>query len=228
LNQDPTPRGGIIFMRKNYKFYTAETKPAKFEDLALSVDCTFKDVQASDYVAIQAWGRIGPHKYLLHRVREQMGFAATVVAVRAVKAKFPEAIAVLVEDKANGSAVIETLSSEIAGIVPINPEGGKAARAYAMQPEHEQGCIWLPDPSLDPDIEIFLTESSGFDGLGTKHDDEVDAMTQYVNWCRMRRGMGLFDFMRQQAEAVKAAKGNGYAPAPVPPSGGRAIMEAVR
>lgn len=228
LNQDPSPRGGIIFMRKNYKFYTAETKPVKFEDLSLSVDCTFKDVISSDYVAIQAWGRVGTNKYLLHRVREQMGFAATVVAVRAVKKLFPTAIAVLIEDKANGSAVIETLSAEIAGVVAIQPEGGKAARAYAMQPEHEQGCIWLPDPSLDPEIEVFLTESSGFDGLGTKHDDEVDAMTQYVNWCRMRRGMGLFDWMRQQAADAK--KGNGHdAPLPKQPDrSGSAIMEAVR
>ena len=225
LNQDPSPRGGIIFLRKNYRFYTAETKPERFEDLALSIDCTFKDTVGTDYVAIQAWGRIGPSKYLLHRVRERMGFAATVVAVRAVKALFPTTIAVLIEDKANGPAVIETLGAEIAGVVAINPEGGKTARAYAMQPEHEQGCIWLPDPSVDPEIEVFLTESSGFDGLGLKHDDEVDAMTQYVNWCRMRRGMGLFDYMRQQAEAAK--KGNGKEP---PKSNGNAtaIMEAVQ
>ncbi len=228
LNQDPAPRGGIIFLRKNYKFYTAETKPVKFDDVALSVDCTFKDVVSSDYVAIQAWGRIGPQKYMLHRVREQMGFAATVVAVRAVKAKFPTAIAVLVEDKANGSAVIETLSSEVAGVVAIQPEGGKAARAYAMQPEHEQGCIWLPDPSIDPDIEVFLTESSSFDGLGTKHDDEVDAMTQYVNWCRMRRGMGLFDWMKQQAADAAKVNGKDHVAPPVVDKSGAAIMGAMQ
>jgi predicted phage terminase large subunit-like protein len=225
LNQDPASRGGIIFARKDWKFYL--DAPA-FQEVVISVDCTFKDAATSDYVAIQAWGRKGADKYLLHRVREHLGFAATVIAVRAVKALFPQAIAVLIEDKANGSAVIETLSREIPGVVAIQPEGGKAARAYAMQPEHEAGNLYLPDPKAMPGVEIFLTEVSGFDGLGTKHDDETDAMTQAVNWFRMRRGMGLYDFMRQGAEALAAAKkGNGSA-IPAPDQSGRAIMEAIR
>lgn len=193
LQQNPTPRKGNIFLRSLWKFY--KTLPA-VDDYVISVDCSFKDTKASDYVAIQTWGVKGANKYLIRRVRERMGFAATVLAVRAAKALSPDAIAVLIEDKANGSAVIETIKNEIAGVIAIEPEGGKVARAYAIQPEHEAGNLWLPDPSIDPDIETYLTELSAFPS--GKNDDEVDATTQFVNWWRKRsQGSGIMDYYAQ-------------------------------
>ena len=123
-------------------------------------------------------------------------------------AKFErDCVAVIIEDKANGSAVIETLTGVIPGVIPVNPDGGKAARAYAMQPEHEAGNIWLPDPEVDPSIETFLSASSSFTGADGGDDDEVDAMTQFVNWRRTRdKSNGLSDWMRAQAEAQAAAR----------------------
>lgn len=202
LQQNPEPRGGIIFKRDCWKFWTVLPD---FDEVALSIDCTFKGLQSSDYVAIQAWGRKGANHYLLKRSKAQMGFAATCLAIRSMKELFPEATAVLIEDKANGPAVVETLSSDVGGIIPINPEGGKVTRAYAMQPDQEAGNVFLPDPSIDPDIETFLTEVSSFPGV--PHDDETDAMTQYVNWARVRvKSMGIHDWMRQQAEQATARR----------------------
>lgn len=200
LQQRPDSRGGNIFNRNHWQYY--KVLPT-LEEIVISVDCTFKDLQTSDYVAIQVWGRNGANKYLIYRVRQRMGFAATVQAIRSTKAKFPKAIAVLIEDKANGSAVIETLTKEIAGIIAINPEGGKVARAYAVQPEQESGNIYLPDPSIDGDIETFLAEVSSFP-TPTINDDEVDAFTQVINWMRNRPSSGadsLFAAMKKQYEA---------------------------
>jgi predicted phage terminase large subunit-like protein len=191
--------------RKHYKFWKA--LPGVFDEVVLTVDCTFKDLQTSDYVAIQAWGNVGADKYLLRRVKERLSFKATCEAIKAMAALFPDACAVLIEDKANGSAVIETLTSEVSGVIAVNPDGGKAARAYAMQPEHEAGNIHLPDPSVDPEIEIFLSASSSFTGAEGGDDDEIDAMTQYCNWRRPRdRTMGLQNWMRDQAAAKAAAE----------------------
>lgn len=201
MQQAPESRGGVIFKRSDWKFYRALPE---LDEVAISVDCTFKDLETSDYVAIQAWGRKGANHYLLRRVKEHLNYAATVVAVRAMAAMFPQAIAVLIEDKANGSAVIDSISGEVGGVLAINPEGGKVPRAYSMQPEHEAGNIYLPDPSLAPDIETFLAEASAFPA--GQHDDEVDAMTQYVNWARKRTRMGgLYEWMGQQIEKRKAA-----------------------
>jgi phage terminase large subunit-like protein len=41
--------------------------------------------------------------------------------------KWPGAVAKLIEDKANGSAVIQMLAREIPGLLPVNPQGGKVA-----------------------------------------------------------------------------------------------------
>ncbi len=196
LQQNPASRGGNIFARGNWKFYKALPE---VDEYLISVDCSFKDTKSSDYVAIQTWGIKGANKYLIRRVRERMGFAATVTAVRAAKALTPHTLAVLVEDKANGSAVIETLKNEIPGMVAINPDGGKVARAYAIQPEHEAGNLWLPDPALDPNIEIYLTEVSTFPNV--KHDDETDSTTQAINWLRKRnQSSGLLDFYKEASE----------------------------
>lgn len=203
LQQAPTSRGGAIFMRGDWQFW--KLQPDDLEDIVISVDCTFKDLQTSDYVAIQAWGRKGANKYMLYRRKERLGFGATCKAIETVVALFPKRIAVLVEDKANGSAVIETLTNTVAGLIAINPEGGKVARAYAMQPEQEAGNIYLPDPSVDPDIETFLGEVSSFPAV--LHDDETDAMTQAINWYRTReRSLGMLSFYSQQYDAQQAER----------------------
>lgn len=181
LQQNPSSRGGNIFERGAWKFYKVLPEITQY---VISADCAFKDTKNSDYVAIQTWGIAGANKYLIRRVRARMGFAATLLAIRAAKAACPKAMAVLIEDKANGPAIIETLKSEISGVVPIDPDGGKASRAYAIQPEQQAGNLWLPDPSFDPNIEEYIAELSSFPNA--KHDDEVDATTQFVNWWRNR------------------------------------------
>lgn len=197
LQQRPSSRGGVIFKRDNWKYY--RELPAKLDEIILSVDCAFKDTKTSDFVALQVWGRVGASYYLIKRTKERMGFSATQQAVRSHKQAFPRVNAILIEDKANGPAVIETLKKDIPGIVAIEPEGGKVARAFAVQPTQEAGNIYLPDPSVDPKIETFLTEVSSFPNV--PNDDETDAMTQAINWFKNRvTGTGVLDYYRQQLE----------------------------
>jgi predicted phage terminase large subunit-like protein len=188
LQQSPAPAGGGIFKREHWRFYKA--RPQKFDEVVLSWDMTFKKTTDSDYVAGGAWGRLGADKYLIDRVKERMGFADSVKAVRAMKARWPTAVAVLVEDKANGPAIIETLTKEIPGVIAVNPEGGKEARAYAIQPEHEAGNLYLPDPSIASWVEEYIGEMASFPRGA--NDDEVDQTTQAVNWMRNRGTPGFF------------------------------------
>lgn len=193
LQQNPAPRGGIIFNRAWWNYWGALPE---MDEIALSVDCTFKDAASSDNVAIQAWGCKGANNYLMPgRIKEKLGFNATVQALQLMVAQIGTAypgklVAVLIEDKANGSAVIETLQGKIPGVIAIEPEGGKAARAYAMQPTCEAGNMWLPSPAIDSTIGNFVETSAKFTGLPGGDDDEQDAMTQYVNWRRRRSSQG--------------------------------------
>jgi predicted phage terminase large subunit-like protein len=85
-------------------------------------------------------------------------------------------MAVLIEDKANGSAVIQMLAYEIPGLLPINPQGGKVARAHAVSPLIEAGNVYLPHPDWQPWVRDFIEECAAFPNGA--HDDQVDAMTQ--------------------------------------------------
>ena len=62
-------------------------------------------------------------------------------------------------------------------MIPINPEGGKVARANAVSGAIESGNVYLPRNA--PFTGDFVEECSSFP-LG-KHDDQVDAMTQALN-----------------------------------------------
>ena len=87
---------------------------------------------------------------------------------------YPEATAKLVEDKANGPAIIDTLKREIAGIMPVSPGAdSKEARAASVSPYWEAGQVYVPHPLWHPEIEDWIEEILGFPNM--PHDDNVDS-----------------------------------------------------
>ncbi len=190
--QRPAPRTGGIFNSSWWKFYQLSDLPRyphdhltrpdelRFDDIIQSWDMTFKDLTTSDFVVGQVWGRKGADYYLLDQERGQLSFTDTLKAVKQMRMKWPKTTATLVEDKANGTAIIDTLRHDIPGLLPIEPQGGKIARAEAVSPTIEAGNVYLPSPQEQPWIQTLLDEAARFP-LGT-HDDQVDALTQALNW----------------------------------------------
>ncbi len=172
--QRPSPEEGNILKRDWWKFY--RQAPDRFDEVIQSWDCAFKDNDDSDFVVGQVWGRLKADKYLLDQVRGRMNFPATLTAIKSLSAKWPEARAKCVEDKANGPAVIATLKHELPGLIAVNPQGGKVVRAQAASPDIEAGNVYLPEPSMAPWIHDFIEECSAFPN--GPNDDQVDAMTQ--------------------------------------------------
>lgn len=175
--QSPTTPEGNMFKREWWKYYKSRIATLEgFDEVLQSWDCTFKDTETSDFVVGQVWGKKGANRYLVDQVRGQMGFTATLEAIRQLSYKWPDAHRKLIEDKANGSAVIDVLHTEFTGIIAVNPEGGKIVRAQAVSPAVESGNVYLPDPSVASWIGDFVEEFAAFPT--GKHDDQVDAMTQ--------------------------------------------------
>lgn len=141
-----------------------------------SWDLTFKDKANSDYVVGQVWARYGARTYLLDMVRGRLDFTATRAAILETTARWPQALAVFIEDKANGPAVITSLRQRIPGLIPVEPDGGKYARAVAVQPFAYAGSVHLPTPAMLPNVAYLTDECKAFPN-GT-HDDTVDALTQ--------------------------------------------------
>jgi len=85
-------------------------------------------------------------RYVLDRFKARASFTETCQAITQMVAKYPNARAVLVEDAANGPAVVSVLQKEIRAILAVTPEGGKQSRAAAVQPQIEAGQVLLPRP----------------------------------------------------------------------------------
>lgn len=175
--QRPRPAEGTMFKRQWIRYY--KNAPTKFDEVVQSWDLAFKDTENSDYVVGQVWGRLEGMYYLLDQVRGRMAFPETLQAIRSLSYKWPQASAKLVEDKANGPAVISTLKREIPGIIPISPDGGKEVRANAVTPFFESGNVHIPDPTLAPWVNDYVEELISFPA--GKHDDQVDSTTQALN-----------------------------------------------
>ena len=196
--QRPAPLDGGIIKRQWVRFY--RQLPEKFEFMVQSWDCTFSGGHDNDFVAGQVWARSGGKYFMLpYRTYERLDFGPTMAAIKSCHAKFPQAHAVLIEDKANGPAIISELQKEIPGVVAVNPEGGKLARAQATAPLWEAGSIELPDPQVFGItwMEDYLHNMCAFPKAA--HDDDVDATSQALIYMRSRLGGGIVDFYRQQA-----------------------------
>ena len=183
---NPVVEGGNIVQRSWWRYYDPSEIKA-FGTEMISVDATFKDTANSDYVSIQVWGKLDGNYYLRYCLNKRMNFPDTVTALLMVRSLYPKAYTVLIEDKANGSAIIQTLQRRMTGIIPINPQGGKAARVNAVSPAIESGHVYLPIGA--PWIEEYLRQWSEFPA--GKHDDMVDATSQCLN--RMIYSSGVLD-----------------------------------
>jgi len=182
FQQRPAPGEGAMIKRNQIKFYTV--LPSGVEnDVLESWDLTFKDSVGADSVSGQKWGRLGADMYLIDRVNDVMDFTATLAAIRAFNAKH-RSNRILIEDKANGPAVISTLKREIPGIIPVEPIGTKIARVSAIAPYWEAGNVYLPDPSIAPWVFDFIEQIVSFPFAA--HDDDVDAMSQALNRFMMK------------------------------------------
>lgn len=143
-----------------------------FDELLISADLAFKGTTTSDYVALGVWGRRGTDIYLLDQVHDQMSFVETQYRFVALCRKWPQAILKLIEDKANGPALISQLSKRVPGLVPVEPKGSKLARVNAWAPLAESGHMWLPADHLASWVDAYIDECATFPNGA--HDDQVD------------------------------------------------------
>jgi predicted phage terminase large subunit-like protein len=183
----PSPAEGGIVKRDWWRYYQTPLwidlpdgtcRVTGFDEVMQSWDMTFKDTDSSDYVVGQVWGRIGATIYLLDQVRGRWDFPETLRRVKALTAKWPDAVLKLVEDKANGTAVIASLTQSIGGMVPEVPTESKTARVNAVAPLVEARNVHLPDPELAPWVDAFVEEWASFPNA--THDDQVDAGSQAI------------------------------------------------
>ncbi len=200
--QNPTPPAGQIIQAAWLKFYgnpkkgqpavpdwTKSTHP--FSPF-LSLDCTFKEHKDTDFVAGLGWCMFGADIYLMpEKIHDRLSFTQTIDALaefvggttldgeKTFPGVYPFMKIKLVEDKANGSAIIDTMKHRIPGFIPFQPgNASKTSRLEAGSWRFRSGNIYLPDESIAPWISEYKYELLAFPKA--KRDDYVDATSQAI------------------------------------------------
>lgn len=174
LQQRPTVRGGLIFLRKSWNVWTERDIP-EIRYVVMSLDTAYKDEEENDFNACTMWGlfeREGSERnegriedmdaMLLHawkvrarypQVRERIQVEYTKWVQRKMT---PDII--LIEDKASGQSLIQEWDDAgIPGVTPWPPRAkgsGVRANEPAIFRAHlasdilDDGAIWIPGRAM--------------------------------------------------------------------------------
>jgi predicted phage terminase large subunit-like protein len=188
--QHPAPLEGNLIKRSDVQYWggmdehgkSDESRPEKFDMVVVSADCAFKDLKTSDYVAVGTVGVKGRKRFILKVTNAHLDVDATELEIRRQIADARQSglyvSAVLVEDKANGPAVVSRLKQNVPGVIEINPQGGKTARMFAVSPEWQAGD-WYVERNASW-AEPFVQQITLFPMAA--NDDMADMMTQAAIW----------------------------------------------
>lgn len=196
--QRPSSPMGTIFHRDWWQRW--EVLPEWFDLAVWSWDMSFKDTESSSYVVGQCWGLYGADYFLRWQVRGQWDYPATkaMLVSCVTDPRFADAqTQVLIEDKANGPAIMADLRHDLAGLIPVQTgANSKIARARSISGYVESGNVYLPEAGLpasfDHDgeywVKTFIDEHAAFPKGA--HDDQVDTTSQALREMLERYGGG--------------------------------------
>ena len=212
---------GDLLKRSWWRFYQprqrTESEKAflarlpKFSKVIISVDAPLKDKEASDYLAVQAWGVDMANRYLLDARRTKASYdqAKRTIAEmsRWARQRWPKALhRVLIENAGYGPELIVDLKREVGLIekVSVGAEGSKGMRALSAAGDLETGNVYLPGRAKDdlsgpdergtPDWALSLVDEAALfqlDGSHGSHDDQVDSWSMAMNWLRAKQSQPM-------------------------------------
>lgn len=205
--QSPIPIGGGIIKDEWIRYY--DVLPDVYDRKIITADLSFKGEKTSDYVCFQCWMKVGYYFYLVDIVRGQWSLSQTLDHFKAFCKKHPDAGFKYVEDKANGPALISLAKEKetditlkgvkpwpekkpkVRGYAPKQPDlaqMSKLERLMLVQPEYENGLVYLPDPNKLAIVKEYVHELTSFTEKGstTGNDDMVDTSTMALIELKVR------------------------------------------
>lgn len=178
LQQRPTPKEGVTFKRKWFK-KRWQTLPETFQHMLTTWDLTFTESETSAYNVGYCLGMKMPNIYVLGEFRRKMGVIGQLKHLPAFRSRFPASGEIIVENAANGQAVVGVLRTKIPGLKLINPVGSKEDRAEAVTWVFEGGNVLFPPDDYGLWVSEAIEEIVGF-GPRAKYKDRVDSLVHGV------------------------------------------------
>lgn len=181
--QRPAPLGGGIIQRKWLQTYPFPLNLDNPEMIVQSWDTASKAEDINDYSVCTTWFVKDKLYYLVGLFRKKLEYPGLKAAIIREKEKW-DATAILIEDASAGTSLINDLKHD-GDIRPIGliPKDDKATRLMAVSPEFENGRVKIPDNA--PWLASLTHELLSFPN--TKHDDQVDSISQFLGWMSERR-----------------------------------------
>jgi predicted phage terminase large subunit-like protein len=199
FQQRPSPEDGSLFLREHFK--RRWTMLPHMMRMILSVDASFKGSKKADFFVCQCWGmKSATEFYLIDQAKLRTGFWGGLETIRTMRKKWPQVTQVIVEARANGDAIIETLQKQMTGVLPIQPKGGKESRANSAEPIYRSN-VYFPDDKVAPWMDEFISSHLAFP-VG-EHDDEIDCATQAVLFLQSKTHYGV------RKQAMENVRGGG-------------------
>lgn len=177
LQQRPAPREGGIVKEGWLKYYTllkdesGKIKNPQFNFTLQSWDTAFEGSEENDFSVCTTWGFNNDGAFLIDRYKDKPDFPTLC---RRAKMLFQEfrPNKVIVEKKASGHSLIQTLKKETQiPVVAVPAKGDKISRLSAISGYIESGRVFLPDNALW--LRDFVDELCIFPN--SRHDDQVDS-----------------------------------------------------
>jgi predicted phage terminase large subunit-like protein len=182
--QHPTPPGGRVFHENTFLGFDSSAEGWRLQDTisVVSLDCAFKGGSDSDFVGLEVWGYAGGRFCCFYSEATRLTFTETLARLAQIRTLFPT-LTILIEDKANGSAVIDVLRHVArtnglgAQVVEVDPKAGKIARARAAAAYFAAGKVFF-----DMRAPWWEAKKSNMLRFPVGADDDTDAMTQAILW----------------------------------------------
>jgi predicted phage terminase large subunit-like protein len=186
--QTPLPPDGGMLKRPWLKEIDSLPPRCDGDYIVQSWDTANKAKLSSDYSVCLTILVQGPNElYLSDVLRERLEFPELKNRI-VDHANRHQATAILIEDQGSGTPLIQMVQRERSGVVPIKVTNDKATRMLGHTSILEGGALHIPKGSswyVD-----FLAEYLGFPQ--SKHDDQIDALSQFLKWHQDRVFGGSF------------------------------------
>ena len=150
-----------------------------------SWDLTFKKTGKS-YVVGVVLSKYKGQFYLVDMYRAKADIVETQKAIEKMAEKYPACKTHLIENKANGPAIVALLKKKVPNLIEVNPGTSKDERLHSVSPIFEAGNFLLPMNS--PLSKVIIEELVSFPNAD--NDDIVDAISQGLNRFMEMRGIG--------------------------------------
>lgn len=173
-----------------------------------SHDFPVKDKDTSDFLGSMLAYKVGSNLYIIDSLEKKMAFKASVQYVTALDTMYPGIIQVI-EDKANGSPILQQLQDEVAGMQAFSP--GTASKMQRL----ESASLYMPNIYFVRTVWNKLTQkyelSEALQNLMTRlkdfpfveHDDIVDAFSMMILFVYMDRRYMVYGRAFNDANIIK-------------------------